>query len=147
MNTMWDNNARAELLQRLTALAPNSPRQWGKFTCGQMLAHVTDGIRMALGELHVAPKITPFKFWPMKQLIIYKLPFPKGAPTAPELLARRPESIESEKAALASAINRLADRAQQPAWPDHPAFGSLTGQDWGALIYKHLDHHFRQFGV
>jgi hypothetical protein len=32
-------------------------------------------------------------------------------------------------------------------WPDHPAFGRLSGAAWGALSYKHIDHHLRQFGV
>ncbi|MGH9801334.1 MAG: DUF1569 domain-containing protein, partial [Blastocatellia bacterium] len=31
--------------------------------------------------------------------------------------------------------------------PEHPAFGKLSTKDWGALTYKHMDHHFRQFGV
>jgi hypothetical protein len=28
-----------------------------------------------------------------------------------------------------------------------PLFGPLTGREWGALAYKHADHHLRQFGV
>ncbi|MEO6802748.1 MAG: hypothetical protein ABI197_05825 [Granulicella sp.] len=26
-------------------------------------------------------------------------------------------------------------------------FGNLTHEQWGILMYKHLDHHLRQFGV
>ena len=29
----------------------------------------------------------------------------------------------------------------------HPFFGTLTGKQWGETQYKHVDHHFRQFGV
>ena len=29
----------------------------------------------------------------------------------------------------------------------HPFFGSLTPQAWSRGMYKHLDHHLRQFGV
>jgi LPS sulfotransferase NodH len=29
----------------------------------------------------------------------------------------------------------------------HSFFGRLTPQEWAVLMYKHLDHHLRQFGV
>ena len=32
-------------------------------------------------------------------------------------------------------------------WPDHPAFGALSRRAWGVLIYRHMDHHLRQFGA
>jgi hypothetical protein len=36
---------------------------------------------MALGELTVKPKHLPIRYPPLKQLIIYVVPFPKSAPT------------------------------------------------------------------
>ena len=53
-----------------------------------MVAHLNDAMRMATGELPVAPRKLPIRYFPLKQLILYVLPFPKSAPTAPELLAR-----------------------------------------------------------
>lgn len=29
----------------------------------------------------------------------------------------------------------------------HTFFGRLTPEEWATLMYKHLDHHLRQFGV
>ncbi|WP_262710317.1 hypothetical protein [Mucilaginibacter psychrotolerans] len=29
----------------------------------------------------------------------------------------------------------------------NPFFGLLTPHEWDRLQYKHLDHHFKQFGV
>ena len=29
----------------------------------------------------------------------------------------------------------------------HPFFGRMTGEEWDRLLWKHLDHHLRQFGV
>ena len=29
----------------------------------------------------------------------------------------------------------------------HPFFGPLKPQQWAILMYKHLDHHLRQFGA
>jgi len=28
----------------------------------------------------------------------------------------------------------------------HPLFGNMSREDWGRLIYRHFDHHLRQFG-
>ena len=29
----------------------------------------------------------------------------------------------------------------------HSFLGKITGDDWGVVMYKHLDHHLRQFGA
>jgi hypothetical protein len=29
----------------------------------------------------------------------------------------------------------------------HPFWGNMTEEDWNTLMWKHLDHHLRQFGV
>jgi len=28
----------------------------------------------------------------------------------------------------------------------HSFLGRLSGEEWGIMMYKHLDHHLRQFG-
>jgi hypothetical protein len=42
---------------------------------------------------------------------------------------------------------RLAARSAQSVWPRHPAFGAMSRLDWGVLGYRHVVHHFTQFGV
>jgi hypothetical protein len=29
----------------------------------------------------------------------------------------------------------------------HPMFGPLTRREWMLWGYRHMDHHFRQFGI
>ena len=147
MKTIWQPEACDELLGRAAKLQPEAPAQWGKMNCSRMLTHVTDGLRMATGELYVAPKKTPLKLMPVKKLIIYWLPFPKGVPTAPELLARTPGEWHGEISAFRTALLQFAAGSQQNEWPEHPAFGKLSAKDWGVLLYRHIDHHFKQFSV
>lgn len=148
MKTLWDPAARRELCDRLTRLTPAATRRWGTMSAPHMVAHLVDSMRMAIGDIPVASKNLPLRFTPIKQLIIYCLPFPKGAPTAPELVSRLPADWPSECATLLTLIDRFADRSRSaPGWPDHPAFGKLTGNSWGVLAYRHIDHHLRQFGV
>ena len=105
--------------------------------------------RAANGErsLPTAPKNAPIRFPPLKQLIIYWLPWPKGVPTAPELLARPPSEWQGELVTLRDELAALVKRGRSGPFVPHPAFGRLTPRAWGVLVYRHLDHHLRQFGV
>ena len=148
MKTFWDAATRDDICRRVDRLTPDSKPQWGRFNPAQMLAHVNDAMLMALGDLPAAPKATPFRRWPLKQLVVYVAPWPKSAPTAPELLTRcEGAQFEDEKAAFRQVAARLALKSRTEDWPEHPAFGALTHRAWGVLEYRHADHHLRQFGV
>ncbi len=111
MKSIWQDESRKELNERLRALAWNNPAQWGKFTAPKMVCHLADSLRMAMGDLKVAPKRLPIRYPPLKQLIIYVAPFPKGAPTAPELLTREPREWASDIADVQALLNRAARTA------------------------------------
>ena len=147
MKNLWESDARQEISERIDLLTSDSTAKWGKMTATQMMAHLVDGLRMATGELVAKDKKLPIRFTPLKQLIIYGPRFPKNSPTAPELLARKPEDWDTECANLRRMMDLFAGRKPGSKLPRHPAFGNLSRQAWGALGYKHLDHHLRQFGV
>jgi hypothetical protein len=87
------------------------------------------------------------RYPPMKQLILYYLPFPKGAPTAPELLARKPGEWTVEIGQLRDQLDQFVRRGPAATMRVHPVFGRLSGKAWGTLVYRHMDHHLKQFGV
>ena len=148
MPSIWEEEARNELLNRLDRLTADAPARWGKFNCTGMMAHVNDALRMPLGEVTAPMKKLPIRFFPLKQLIIYYLPFPKGVPTSPVLLARCDEAVfQDEVQAFRQILNRLARHPTETSWPKHPAFGTMSRRSWGVLGYRHVDHHFTQFGV
>ena len=145
MPSLNDPAARASLVARLDRLSPEAVPLWGKMSAPKMLAHITDAFRMALGELSVRPKKIPLiGSFPFKQLAIFVLPFPKNSPTAPEIIARAPEAFDVEKANAKALLTRLGGHV---TYAVHPIFGTLSRSEWGALSYKHFDHHLRQFGV
>lgn len=147
MATFLDDRDRARLMARLGALTSGSQPRWGKFTVAGMLCHLRESARMASGELPV-PDVgkKAFQVFPLKHLILHVLPFPKGAPTAPLLLAASPEEFEEAMRQLTQALDSFLHEDLRPA-PRHPLFGPLTRKEWGTLAYKHIDHHLRQFGV
>jgi hypothetical protein len=138
--------ARQELVDRLGRLTPETKPLWGKMTAPQMLAHLADWMLMARGELNVAPKKAPLRYPPIKQLVIYWLPFPKGVPTAPELITRKPLAWGVEHAAVRRDVESW-ENLKPSAWPAHPVFGQMTTNAWCVLAYRHMDHHLRQFGI
>jgi hypothetical protein len=139
--------SRAELQQRLARLPPDRVPRWGKMNAPKMIVHLADSLKMALGELSAKERKTALRFPVLKFLVIYVLPWPKGTPTAPELIARVPAAWNGEVVTLSALIEKFGTRSEKDAWPPHPAFGKMSGRQWGALVYKHCNHHFTQFGV
>jgi Protein of unknown function (DUF1569) len=148
MPAIQDAAARSAILARIDRLTPQSAPAWGKMNVSQMLAHLNDALRMTFGELPVKDKYIPLlRSFPFKQLVLYVVPFPKGAATAPELLSRAPDSFESERAQCKALFGRFADTSGALRLAQHPIFGPLTPSQMGTLVHKHVDHHLRQFGV
>jgi hypothetical protein len=139
---------RAEIVNRLRSLSTSYVGRWGSMDVVGMLQHLRLASRMTLGELPVpSANKRVFQLFPLKHLILYVLPFPKGAPTAPELKPSVAESFEEERAALLDLLDRIGTGPRDGAGPAHPLFGPLTWREWGVATYKHTDHHLRQFGA
>ncbi len=139
---------REALLRRVAALSPESRARWGTLDVGRMLAHLDLCADMALGNLSVKPAGKwVFTVFPLKHLLLHVIPFPKGAPTASDLVGRAPDSLGAARDALIAKTLRLAAGGVEGAGPVHPLFGPLSRRQWCILVYKHSDHHLRQFGV
>ena len=141
--TLWNELDRADLLARVDRLRPDMTPAWGKMNATQMVTHLNEWMKLATGELVAAPRNLPMRYPVIKDIVI-RLPWPKGVPTAPELLERTTSGWDVE---IADFKARLKSFEKQSEWPLHPAFGRLSTRTWGVLGYKHTDHHLRQFGV
>jgi hypothetical protein len=150
MRSILNEQDRAEIVTRLRSLSAASTGRWGSLGVVSMLQHLRLSARMTLGELPVASvNKHVFQVFPLKHLVLYVLPFPKGAPTAPELKPGVAESVEleAERAALLELLDRIGTGPDEGAGPAHPLFGPLTWREWGVVTYKHADHHLKQFGA
>lgn len=146
--TIHDPERLAGLYARLDRLTAEAQPRWGRMNVGQMLCHLVDSMRMGLGELPVrSSNKKVFQVFPLKHLILYVLPFPKGAPTARELLSTEPGALEADRAELRRLVDRIVANGPAGDGPAHPLFGPCTNEEWGVLAHKHMDHHFKQFGV
>ena len=148
MGSILNERDRTQIASRFRSLSGSSTRRWGSMDVASMLQHLRLSTRMALGELPVpSANKRVFQMFPLKHLILYVLPFPKGAPTAPELKSSVSVSFEEERAALMELLERIGTGPREGEGPAHPLFGPLTWREWGVVTYKHADHHLRQFGA
>src|SRR5215831_10275786 len=146
MRSILNENDRAEITSRLNSLSIASSRRWGSMDVSGMLQHLRLSAQMTLGELPVPSKSKrAFQMFPLKHLILYVLPFPKGAPTAPELKPVDAASLEEERAALLRMLEQIGTGPREGAGPAHPLFGPMTWSEWGVATYKHAHHHLKQF--
>jgi hypothetical protein len=152
MKTILNENDRLNTIQRINRLTPESKNLWGRMNVNQMLCHVTDQIRMAIGEKKTKFVGNPILKTIVKWLVLGGLPIPKGkVPTADELNQEKngtqPVGFLDDLNQLIKIINEFENKYPKSSTIVHPAFGPFSMGQWGRLIYLHLDHHLRQFGV
>lgn len=146
MRSLHDPSDRSQLVQRIQALRPDSPRHWGKMSADQMLWHVSDALALAIGELAVPPTRPPLPQRLLKFMIL-NLPWGKNAPTMPQFVATKNYDFEAERTRCLRLIDRVAAIDIDGEWPTHPMLGRMTGSQVSRLHAKHLHHHLTQFGV
>src|SRR5262249_52736986 len=72
----------------------------------------------------------------------------RNSGTMNELVVRGERNLDAERVRLCSLIDRFVSGGPSVCTTHpHPFLGPLTPGEWAVLMYKHLDHHLRQFGV
>jgi hypothetical protein len=151
MKNLFDGSVADHVKTRLGKLEPHSERRWGKMTAAQMLAHCSVSMQWAVGE--VVPEKGPLPVRLIGRLVkplVFRNddPLRKNSPTAKSLVVSEERDLGKERERLSGLIDRFV--AEGPAGctkNPHSFFGKMTPDEWAILMYKHLDHHLRQFGV
>lgn len=148
MKSLQNERDRIEVIRRLERLTLDAQPRWGRLTAAKMICHLADALRMAHGDLATRPpRSSAFTRFLLKPLFIFVLPMPRNLPTARELLSTAPSTFERDRQACADLIRRFSSTPSSGKGPSHQFFGVLTWPEWGALQWRHLDHHLRQFGA
>jgi Protein of unknown function (DUF1569) len=151
MKNLFEETVASDVKSRLAKLEPQSERQWGKMTAAQMLAHCSMSMQWAVGE--VAPDRGPLPARLMGRLVkplVFRNddPMRKNSPTAKSLIVAGERDLAKERDRLSGLIDKFsAGGAAGCTENPHSFFGKMTPEEWAILMYKHLDHHLRQFGV
>jgi hypothetical protein len=149
MKTIFDKAVVKEITERIAKLSTNSERQWGKMNIAQMLSHCSITMEVAMGlrnppRLFIGRILGPL----FKSSFYNDKPFPKNSPTDPSFVVTDAKEMNEEKERLIKLIISFSEGgpANSTRHP-HAFFGSLKPEQWGLGMYKHLDHHLKQFGV
>jgi hypothetical protein len=149
MHSLFDPDARESILARLAKLEPGAARQWGKMTDGQMLAHCSAALEVATGDkprrqAFIGKVFAPF----VRSSLLGEKSFSRNSPTDPAFVMTDEKEFEAEKRRLTGLVIRFCECGPEKASAQiHSFLGRLKGEEWGVMMYKHLDHHLRQFGA
>jgi hypothetical protein len=149
MKNLFERDAVDEIISRIDTLQPATQRQWGKMDVAQMMAHCSGALDMASGKLILPRLFIGRLIGPLvKPIYTNEKPFSRSSPTDPKLVVSDKRDFLREKERLNLCLRQFHEggEAQCTRHP-HPFFGALTPQAWSRGMYKHLDHHLRQFGA
>jgi hypothetical protein len=149
MRTIFDQDTRDELLERLQRLSLESERQWGKMTPSQMMEHTARALEMAAGKKPVKQFFLGKALsWIFRKEFFGEKPFKPNRPTGPDFVIQDDPNFESTRIRLSELITEFHGLGESGTDGNvHGFFGPLTGKQWGETQYKHIDHHLRQFGL
>jgi hypothetical protein len=149
MKNLFDKDAYTEITTRMNALTPDSQRQWGKMNAAQMLAHCKEAFKVPLSDKKMPRMFLGLLIgWVIKPKLYNESPWKQNLPTAPNFIIKDERDFEKEKQGLTELVNQFHNGGPENVgrFP-HPMFGTFTKEQWGQSMYKHLDHHLKQFGA
>ncbi|MFY0672673.1 MAG: DUF1569 domain-containing protein [Bacteroidia bacterium] len=141
---------RDQMIRRIKSVDQDSKKLWGKMNVNQMICHLADQLRMAMGEVECRDKSTFFSRTFVKYLAVNIIDAPpEKVKTVHELDQERggtkATEIENDKQILIAKLEKFVSINSESQIYPHGVFGKLSKKEWGKLIYKHLDHHLKQF--
>ena len=150
MKNLFDPAAAAEVKSRLAVLRSDSRRVWGKMVPAQAVAHCAAALELALGERRPPQTLFGRTIGRLVKLLAVEndKPMRRNSPTVKGLEVEDERDLEAERTRLCELIDRFV--ALGPAGcttHPHSLLGPLTPHQWAVLMYKHLDHHLRQFAA
>lgn len=150
MKNLFEPATADEVKRRIATLRPDSQRHWGKMTPAQMAAHCAGFMEMAVGDVRPPRMFIGRLIGPIARYFTLRgeTRMPRNSPTVPGYSIADDRNFEKERDRLMRLVDRFASGGPA-ACTTHPHsfFGRMTAQQWAVLMYKHLDHHLRQFGV
>ena len=150
MKNLYEAATTEEVKKRIAQLRPDSTRQWGKMNPGQAMAHCAVAMEWAVGDSFPPRMFIGRIFGPLikSKLITNDEPMRRNAPTTKSLVMKDDHDLAKEQERLRALVERFATSGPGGCTRHpHTFFGQLTPKEWATLMYKHIDHHLRQFGT
>ncbi len=146
MKSIFEQSTREELKTRIQSLGENSTPLWGKMTVSQMMRHCAKWDEMALEKTKYKHSFIGRLFGKIALKKMMKdEPMKKNMPTVPSFKIKEDSDVDVEKQNWLRLIDEYAHYTGRGHL--HPFFGRMTNEETGILMYKHVDHHLKQFSA
>ena len=148
MKNLFQLGAVEEVMTRMEQLKPSSQPQWGRMDVAQMLAHCSTTMDMASGKFAGKRTLIGRIIGPrVRRILTDDSPMRRNSPTVKELKVSGSD-FTRERERLKQRVREFHERGEAGCTRHpHPFFGELTPLEWSTGMYKHLDHHLKQFGA
>jgi hypothetical protein len=113
----------------------------------QALAHCSAVMETAVGDMRPPRMLIGRVLGPLVKTKVLRGPLGRNAPTAKIFIVSDQRDLHQEGERLLGLVERFASGKAGCTTHPHTFFGYLSPDEWGILMYKHIDHHLRQFGV
>jgi hypothetical protein len=145
---IFDSNTNEILIHRIDALTPQSQRLWGTMTVAQVLKHLAVPYNDLINNKERKPKMRLLGRLIFKPIMTGEKPYKKNSPTAKQFIITDEPDFEQVKKELKEKMLEIHGRGPDYfEGKEHFFLGRLKSREWSNMLYKHLDHHLRQFGV
>lgn len=143
-----------EVPERLKKLKEDSRAEWGVMSAAEMLRHLSIGMKMSLENLNGEITTPEEKLEVYKRFLMSDKAFGQGLAQPGffgehQTVKDNSVSIEDLKVELLKGLVDMfcyfSKNTEHTAI--HPSFGRLNVEEWQHLHKKHIEHHFRQFGL
>jgi len=141
-----------EVPQLLKQLNANAQGNWGSMHVAQMLDHLHAGTLLMLSKRRSLLEVAEEKLPRYKAFLMSDQGFMEGA-RKPILYAEYEitdlEEFEVLKEKLVAAVKEFdsVTQSDKDFFCFHPSFGELNAEETRQLQFKHIRHHFQQFGI
>ena len=150
MKTIFDEETREGLIDRINKIEETNKAQWGKMNVYQMVKHNTYWNGWLLGsEKHTYKQAFMGRIFGkgvLRKMIRDDKPLDKNIPTSAQFKVKEIDGdLDAEKTKWIL-MTEAYGNYDNPRFV-HDFFGKMTKEQIGILVYKHTDHHLRQFGA
>ncbi len=148
--SIFETKTTESILSRLNNLTNTTQPLWGKMNAAQMLAHLNVAYDIDSGKIKSeTPALMKFmlKLF-LKPILVNEKPYKKNSRTAPLFLISSEKDFEKEKKSLIDNILESQNNGREYyEGRESNSVGKMNANEWSNMYYKHIEHHFSQFGI
>ncbi len=152
MTDYFKPRERDILFRRIEGITPDMRSRDGRVTGHQLLGHLNNSLREICGLQKPKRPSNIFERTIGKWLVFYLIPWPESPPKTASQLSEfvgrvNLASFANDHETFVSLLKTFEYQSGNQSLEPHPIFGRLTKEEWGKVMFLHLDYHLTMFDI